>query len=67
MVADLSTLKAVKMLQQAGWQRIRTSGSHSVWKAPSGQTFTLPDGHRRIAPGVHRQLLKALEAENGNA
>ncbi|MDE2591900.1 MAG: type II toxin-antitoxin system HicA family toxin [Actinomycetales bacterium] len=66
MVSDQPTRKAVKMLQSAGWQRLRTVGSHSIWRSPKGDTFTLPDGHRRISPGVYRNLLKALEAANDN-
>ena len=48
------------MLRNAGFTRIRTVGSHSVWS--KGQTtVSLPDGHRRISPGVFRQVEKAIE------
>lgn len=49
------------MMRNAGWSPLRTVGSHTVWQSPTGATFTLPDGHRTISPGVYRNLLKAME------
>jgi predicted RNA binding protein YcfA (HicA-like mRNA interferase family) len=51
----------VALLKLKGWVVVRTNGSHSVWRSPEGHTFTLPDGHREISPGVVRNLLRALE------
>lgn len=51
------------MLKRAGWTPIRTVGSHTTWGSPNGSTFTLPDGHRTISPGVYRKLLKTLKED----
>lgn len=61
MVSDQPTRKVVRMMRDAGWSALRTVGSHTVWQSPTGVTFTLPDGHRTISPGVYRKLLKAME------
>ena len=63
MVSDQSTRKVIRMFTDAGWARLRTVGSHSVWQSKSGATVVIPDGHRRISPGVYRNLVKALEAD----
>lgn len=60
MVSEQPTRKVVKQMREAGWVPLRTVGSHTTWQSPTGATFTLPDGHRTISPGVYRQLLKAL-------
>ncbi|MDR6868465.1 putative RNA binding protein YcfA (HicA-like mRNA interferase family) [Microbacterium resistens] len=64
MVSEQPTRKVVRLLKDAGWSPIRTAGSHTTWASPTGATFTLPDGHRTISPGVYRKLLKALEEES---
>lgn len=61
MVSEQPTRKVVKQMRDAGWMPLRTVGSHTVWQSPTGATFTLPDGHRTISPGVYRKLLKALD------
>lgn len=61
MVSEQPTRKVVKQMRDAGWMPLRTVGSHTVWQSPAGATFTLPDGHRTISPGVYRKLLKALD------
>lgn len=60
MVSEQNTRKVVKMMRAAGWTPVRTVGSHTTWQSPTGATFTLPDGHRTISPGVYRKLLKAM-------
>lgn len=61
MVSEQPTRKVVKQMRDAGWTPLRTVGSHTTWQSPTGATFTLPDGHRTISPGVYRKLLKALD------
>lgn len=52
------------MLKRSGWRALRTVGSHTTWEGPNGTTFTLPDGHNTISPGVYRKLQKALDEDN---
>jgi len=64
MVSEQPTRKVVKMLRDAGWNPVRTVGSHTRWESPDRtRGVTVPDGHRTISPGVYRQILKALEDE----
>lgn len=63
MTSSQDTRKVVKMLRDAGWTTIRTVGSHTVWVGPNGTSFSLPDGHREISPGVYRNLLKAMKED----
>jgi len=60
MVSDQPTRKVVKMLRAAGFEPVRTVGSHTVYR--NGEVnVTVPDGHRRISPGVYRVILKKIE------
>jgi predicted RNA binding protein YcfA (HicA-like mRNA interferase family) len=66
MVSELPTRKVVKAFKAAGWKSVRTEGSHSVYQCSCGQhSFSLPDGHRSISPGVVRKAFKALEQCEG--
>ncbi|MEV8372240.1 type II toxin-antitoxin system HicA family toxin [Kribbella sp. NPDC056861] len=61
MVSEMPTRKVVKAFKDAGWKRVRTEGSHSVYECGCGQhSFSLPDGHRKISPGVVRKVDGAL-------
>lgn len=63
MVSEQDTKKAVRAFLDAGWERVRTKGSHSAWVCGCGDhRFTLPDGHRTISAGVWAKALKALDA-----
>lgn len=56
----------MKAFRDAGWQRVRTEGSHSLYECGCGRhTFALPDGHRTISPGVVRKAEKALAGCEG--
>ena len=60
-VSEQPTRQVVKAFRAAGWRRVRTEGSHSVYGCSCGEhKFTLPDGHREIAPGVVRKAEHAL-------
>ncbi|MFC7788095.1 type II toxin-antitoxin system HicA family toxin [Microbacterium sp. MAHUQ-60] len=63
MVSEQPTRKVTKLLKRMGWRALRTVGSHTTWEGPNGTTFTLPDGHSTISPGVFRKLLKALDED----
>lgn len=61
MVAEQPTRKMVQSFKGAGWFAGKTVGSHTKWHCPcSRHTFSLPDGHRSISPGVVRKAIKAL-------
>jgi predicted RNA binding protein YcfA (HicA-like mRNA interferase family) len=61
MVSEQPTRKVVKASRDAGWKRVRTVRSHGVYVCSCGQhKFTLPDGHRKISPGVFRKAGNAL-------
>lgn len=64
MISEQPTRKMVKLLRQAGWIPARTVGSHTVWQSPDRRhSVSVPDGHRRISPGVVRKIMRALEEE----
>jgi predicted RNA binding protein YcfA (HicA-like mRNA interferase family) len=63
MVSEQPTRKVVKALRAAGWEPHGTQGSHTRWVGPNGTTFSLPDGHRQISPGVYRKLLTAMKED----
>jgi predicted RNA binding protein YcfA (HicA-like mRNA interferase family) len=66
MVSEQPTRKVVRAFKDAGWKRIRTEGSHSVYECSCGQhTFSLPDGHKEISSGVYRKACKALAECDG--
>jgi len=65
MVSEQPTRKVVRILRREGWVAVRSVGSHTVWQGPNCRSFTLPDGHRTISPGVYRNLLKAMEEDRG--
>lgn len=57
----MPTRKVVKAFKDAGWRRVRTEGSHSVYDCSCGlHSFSLPDGHRNISAGVVRKVNNAL-------
>ncbi|WP_146792644.1 type II toxin-antitoxin system HicA family toxin [Agrococcus baldri] len=64
MVSSQPSRKVKKMLRAAGWIPTTAQGSHTKWRAPSGRSVTVPDGHRSISPGVYRQILRAIEEES---
>jgi predicted RNA binding protein YcfA (HicA-like mRNA interferase family) len=67
-VSELPTRKVVKAFKDAGWKRVRTEGSHSVYECRCGKhSFTLPDGHRQISPGVVRKVNGALASCQGES
>ena len=65
MVSEQPTRKVLKLLRSAGWVSGHTVGSHTKWTGPNGMTFSLPDGHRQISPGVYSKLLKAIKGAEG--
>ena len=53
------------MFRDAGWTDGRTVGSHTKWHCPASKhSFSLPDGHRTISPGVYSKAMKALDADS---
>jgi predicted RNA binding protein YcfA (HicA-like mRNA interferase family) len=63
MVSEQPTRKVTRELRDLGWKAGESVGSHTKWYGPNGTTFSLPDGHRMISPGVYRKLLAAMEED----
>lgn len=64
MVSDQPTRKVVRMLRDAGFAPMRTVGSHTIYRK-GRVSVTVPDGHRRISPGVYRMILRKIEEAAG--
>ncbi|NNG39804.1 type II toxin-antitoxin system HicA family toxin [Flexivirga sp. ID2601S] len=61
MIAGKPSREVQKMLRDAGWVVVRRRGSHTHWTCPTARhSFSLPDGHKSISPGVLRKLQKAM-------
>lgn len=60
MVSEEPTQSVVKRLRDAGFVPHRTVGSHTMWKNGT-VSVPVPDGHRKISPGVVRKVNKAIE------
>lgn len=41
-LADLPVRKVERALKLAGFEHVRTKGSHAVWRNPGGRTVILP-------------------------
>ncbi|MGV9709339.1 type II toxin-antitoxin system HicA family toxin [Gordonia sp. NPDC003424] len=63
MIAPAPTRAVVKLLKSAGFTGRVSKGSHTVWVCRSGRhRVSIPDGHKTISPGVHRQVLATIAA-----
>jgi predicted RNA binding protein YcfA (HicA-like mRNA interferase family) len=62
MVTARATRRVVRELRDAGFEAVRTRGSHTLWVHPEGPRVPVPDGHATISPGVYRQVLRAIAA-----
>ncbi|WP_375163593.1 type II toxin-antitoxin system HicA family toxin [Herbiconiux moechotypicola] len=62
-VTEQPTRRVRALLRRSGWIIVTSSGSHTKWRGPGGTSFTIPDGHRTISPGVYRRLLAAIEED----
>jgi predicted RNA binding protein YcfA (HicA-like mRNA interferase family) len=52
----------VKALERAGFQILRTHGSHAFLKHPDGRATTVPiHGREIIGPGLLRAILREAE------
>jgi len=61
MVVSQPTRKVLAELRAAGFTPGHTVGSHTTWKHSSGISICVPDGHRKISPGVYRKVLTAIK------
>lgn len=55
-----------KALRQAGWRRVRTRGSHEVWRLADGRDVTLPaggKGNREVPTGTLGAIRRATGLE----
>lgn len=60
MVSDQPTRRVLAELRSAGFSPRRSSGSHTLWAHPGGASVAVPDGHRRVSPGVYRKVRAAI-------
>lgn len=65
MVSSQPTWKVVRELRSAGFQPLRTRGSHTTWGHPSGVRVVLADGHRLTSPGLYRSVVRAIAESKG--
>jgi predicted RNA binding protein YcfA (HicA-like mRNA interferase family) len=65
--SDEPARSVVKRLRNAGFVKSSAAkGSHTKWSHPeSGEYVVVPTGHRKISPGVVRQVNKAIERSKG--
>ena len=62
MVSDEPARLVVKRLRQAGFVKSDGVDSHAKWHHPESSVYVVvPTGHRKISPGVVRQVNKAIE------
>jgi predicted RNA binding protein YcfA (HicA-like mRNA interferase family) len=62
MVSEQPTRRVLKLLRKAGWEPVRSVGSHTVWRSADGtRSLSIPDGHTMISPGIVRQVHRALK------
>lgn len=59
-VSEEPTRSVVKRLRSAGFEPMRTVGTHTLW-ANGLISVSVPDGHRTFSPGVVRQVNKAIQ------
>ncbi len=52
-------------LHKAGFVKTDASGSHTKWSHFSGAYVVVPTGHRKISPGVVRQVDNAIARSKG--
>lgn len=52
----------IRALRDAGWERVRTRGSHEVWRHPDGREVTVPGGgksNREVPTGTLAAIRRA--------
>jgi predicted RNA binding protein YcfA (HicA-like mRNA interferase family) len=53
----------VQLLREAGFQPVRTVGSHTLWRKGS-TSIPVPDGQKTISPGVVRKIRELIYGRN---
>ena len=62
MTKSLSSREIIRRLQAAGWQLVRTTGSHHHFRHPQRPgTVTVPHPAKDMTPGT----LKSIERQSG--
>jgi predicted RNA binding protein YcfA (HicA-like mRNA interferase family) len=64
-VADRKTRDVLKDLRAAGFEPVRSDGSHTWWKGPQGLGIAVPDGHRVVSAGVVRKVAAVIAKSKG--
>lgn len=59
----MKSSELVRRFERAGWQEVRQTGSHKIFKNPkTGETVPVPfHGSKEVPKGLSKALLKKLE------
>lgn len=58
-LVPIAAYKLIKILEKAGFERIRQTGGHIILKHPDGRTTVIPvHSIREIGPNLLNQILK---------
>ena len=59
----MKSSELVRRYERAGWQEVRQTGSHKIFKNPkTGETVPVPfHGAKEVPKGLAKALLKKLE------
>lgn len=60
MASDVRLAEITAMFRRHGWHLERVSGSHHVFKSPTGQTYSVPAHKGRVKYVYYRQAQKIL-------
>lgn len=60
MVKEVKYRDVERTMIDAGWQVLRTSGSHEIWVGPDGKEKLSIPRHDKVTAGVVRQIIKTL-------
>jgi len=56
-LSDLSVRKVIRALESAGFDHIRTKGSHAVYRHPNGRVVVVPQ-HGTIKRGTLASIIR---------
>lgn len=58
---------AIRIIERDGWRRVRTRGSHRIYKHPVKKGITIIAGHpgTDVPPGTWNQILKQTGLNKG--
>lgn len=67
-ISPIKPDELIRVLEKLGFEKIRQSGSHAIFKHPEGRWTTVPvHKGKDVAKGTLRKILKDAEITYGNA